>query len=131
MNSSFMHYFNEKKFLFTFERERGRESTKGWNSWILGYHFEVESAIIFFYGYNCLENKDRHFLYKMYIKGFFLDRKQNVHLKNTKCYMFMCFYFSLNFKITFISKKKKYFNDFLRRSIESLTNNLVFVRAYF
>ena len=29
------------------ERERERESTKGQNSWILGYHFEVESAIIF------------------------------------------------------------------------------------
>ena len=70
-----MHYFNGKKFLFTIERERERErereSAKDWNSWILGYHFEVESVIIF-YGYNCLENKDRPFLYRMYIKGFFL-----------------------------------------------------------
>ena len=47
MNLSFMHYFNGKKSLFTFERERERESTKGQNSRILGYHFEVESAIIF------------------------------------------------------------------------------------
>ena len=29
------------------ERERERESTKGQNSWILGYHFEAKSAIIF------------------------------------------------------------------------------------
>ena len=38
-----------KKF-YSLLRERERESTKDWNSWILGYHFEVESAIIFFMG---------------------------------------------------------------------------------
>ena len=65
------------------------------------YHF-----FFFFYGYNCLENKDRPFLYRMYIKDFFLDCKPKVHLKNTKCYMFMRFFlFSLNFKINFISKQ--------------------------
>ena len=59
-----MHYFNGMKFLFTFERERERER---------------DSAIIlklkvlsFFYGYNCLENKDKPFLYRMYIKGLFI-----------------------------------------------------------
>ena len=52
------------------ERERERESIKGWNSWILGYHFDVESAIIFLC-VQLLENKDKPFLYRMYIKGFF------------------------------------------------------------
>ena len=78
-----MYYFNGMKFLLTFVRERERES----------YHFEVESVIFFFYEYNCLENKDKSFLYKMYTKGFFVDHEQKVHLKNTKCYMFMRFFF--------------------------------------
>ena len=88
------------------ERERERESIKGWNSWILGYHFEVESAIIF-YGYNCLENKDKPFLYRMYIEDFFLNCKQKVRLKNTKCYMFIRFFlfFFLNVRIILCPKK--------------------------
>ena len=49
------------------------------------YHF-------IFYGYNCFENKDRPFLYRMYIKDFFLDYKPKFHLKNTKWYMFMRFF---------------------------------------
>ena len=73
------------------ERERERKNTEGGNSWILGYHFKVESAIIF-YEYNCLENKDKPFWYRMYIKGFFLDCKQKDHLKNTMGYMFMRFF---------------------------------------
>ena len=96
------------------ERERERERVLSFWSW---------KCYNFFYGYNCLENKDKSFLYKMYIKGFFLDREQKVHLKNTKCYMFMRFFFSLNFRITFISKKNWHFNDYLRRSIVALTNN--------
>ena len=68
------------------ERERERESTKGWNSWILDYNFEVETWKFhhFFYRYNYLENKNRPFLYRMYIKGFFLDCKQKGSSKEYK-----------------------------------------------
>ena len=111
MNSSFMHYFNGKKFLFTFEREREREREREYKRMkFLNFRLPFWSwkCYHFFYRYNCLENKDRPFLYRMYIKGFFfLDCKQKVHLKNTNFYMFMCFFlfFFLNVRIILCPKK--------------------------
>ena len=95
MNSSFMHYFKGRNFYSLLrERERKREREgeyKRLKFLNLGYHFEVESAIIFLW-VQLFRNKDRPFLYRMYIKDFFLDCKPKVHLKNTKCYMFMRFF---------------------------------------
>ena len=84
----------EEIFIHFWERERKREREgeyKRLKFLNLGYHFEVESAIIFLW-VQLFRNKDRPFLYRMYIKDFFLDCKRKVHLKNTKCYMFMHFF---------------------------------------
>ena len=91
------------KFLLTFVRERERVLSI-W-SW---------KCYCFFYEYNCLENKDKSFLYKMYTKG---------SSKEYKVLYVYAFFFYLNFRITFISKKNWHFNDYLRRSIMALANN--------
>ena len=65
-----MNYFNGNKFLFTFVRERVQKAE------ILEFEATILKlkVLSFFYGYNCLEDNDKPFLYMMYIKGF-LNKK--------------------------------------------------------
>ena len=76
----------EEIFIHFWERERKREREgeyKRLKFLNLGYHFEVESAIIFLW-VQLFRNKDRPFLYRMYIKEFFFRLQTKCSFKEYK-----------------------------------------------